>query len=138
MLQKCKDTSNETNNTITRELITFSHHNLRSAMLKLKLKVTDCPNTSVAVIVTLWSTVLNRSMSRTSGKEQFSDSPPSNEQLTDTSVLVNPHTIISRPGTANLVQFTFRSTNVCVCVTLCLKHYTCVLTYRIVSNIGAV
>ena len=59
--------------------------------VKLSITSNDCPNSSTTVTSTVWSSVPNLPISTTSGKEQLSAGPPSNEHITDTSRLVDEH-----------------------------------------------
>ena len=64
---------------------------LRYINVKLSITSNDCPNSSTTVTSTVWSLVPNLPISTTSGKEQLSAGPPSNEHITDTSRLVDEH-----------------------------------------------
>ena len=63
-----------------------------------------CPNSSVAVKTTAWSSVPNLPMSTIRGREQFSASPPSNEHVTDTTSLVNVQSNVCLPTTPLVPQ----------------------------------
>ena len=56
--------------------------------LKLNVRLRDRPNSSNTVTTTVWLSVPNLSIPTTSGNEQLSAGPPSNEHSTDTSSLL--------------------------------------------------
>ena len=58
-----------------------------------------CPNSSVAVSTTVWLSVPNLSIPTTRGRTQSSGAPPSNEHVTDTTLLVKSQSNLCVPGT---------------------------------------
>ena len=80
---------------------------LRALKRKLKLRVRDRPNISTTVISTVWSSVPNLPMPTSSGKEQFSAAPPSNEHVIETSGTLEVQKNVCRPATAPIGQVTF-------------------------------
>ena len=66
---------------------------------KLRVMSAVCPNSSVTVSTTVWLSVPNLSILTTRGRTQSSGAPPSNEHVTDTTLLVKSQSNLCLPGT---------------------------------------
>ena len=85
----------------------------------------DCPNTSTRVTTRVWLSVPNLSNSATTGKEQISASPPSNEHVILAIGLLASQKNRWRPGTASAPQITRRSARQ---GKLVMRETTCITT----------
>ena len=71
---------------------------------KLRVMSAVCPNSSVTVSTTVWLSVPNLSIRTTRGKTQSSGAPPSNEHVTDTTLLVKSQSNLCLPGTPEVTH----------------------------------